>query len=111
MKMPNGIEVFEKDEALPKLPDGLTDNYAEDVISPYGFKISIVNNKATWVRATKEDYTASEMQRLGVPASDVKGNSCSQTGPRSCDFGPCWGRGICKLIYNPALHYYYCGCA
>jgi hypothetical protein len=111
MQTQNGVQIFDKGEALPKLPDGLTDHYAEDVVSPYGFKISIVDGKPRWVRATEEDYRASEAQRLAISLTEVKGNSCTQIGPRQCDFGPCWGKGICKLLYNPATHYYYCMCA
>jgi hypothetical protein len=89
MQNQNGIQIFEKDEALPALPEGLSDNYAPDVVSEYGFKIDSSGLHPRWIRASKDDFVASEAQRLGIPPSDVKGSSCTQNGPRSCDFGPC----------------------
>lgn len=104
----NGCKVFEENDELPELSDGLSDKVR--VMSRYGFKINDQKGPPTWEAATEADYRDSEAKRLGIAPEDVKSaSSCFQVGPRLCS-GSCAGAGHCRLVYSPVQRYYYCAC-
>ncbi len=108
-KEANGIQTFTKDDKLPDLPDGLTDDLP--VLSRFGFKIAMIEGKYYWECASEQDYRASEAKRLGINPEDVHIMTCAQTAPRQCTSYYCGNGYYCTLQYNPQGQYYYCGCA
>ncbi len=103
------IEVYRSADDAPAPPGDLEFFTSRDVLSPFGYKALEIDGTWFWVPGTEEEYRNSEGERLGIDPKEVEIRfSCYQTGPKSCG-GSC-NTGFCRLMFNPAQNFYYCGC-
>jgi len=110
MKIQNGIHVYEANDILPPLPEGLLDDIP--VISKFGFKIINMDGRFYFKAATKEDFIKSETQRLGITPEEVTINESCYSKGRSCSLG-CPNPLFCNPMNAPSSiePYWYCQCS